>query len=265
MQNPPDLSGFGEIIHRQGEIIHRQMEVFQQQLQIIHRQMEGLQQQIQTAFERYAARLREVDRELPAVQVYLAKRGWYLTGSSSPGDVLRLARLIREDRHAVAEEFMLEYARRRVDSVLSTVSEQWPGRAALLSDAIDAHRNGGYNLSIPVLLAQADGISSQILGASFFAKEKGVPKVSKTYRARLLKEHDPESVNVFFLRPLELLSSLSYGIDYHNSARVADPHLGPLNRHAIIHGYDTDYGTEANGLRAILLLDYLADLRPYFG
>ena len=31
----------------------------------------------------------------------------------------------------------------------------------------------------------------------------------------------------------------------------------PLNRHAILHGHDVNYATEANSLRCILLLDYV--------
>jgi len=36
-----------------------------------------------------------------------------------------------------------------------------------------------------------------------------------------------------------------------------------LNRHAILHGQDPDYGTEINSLKSISLLVYISDLVKY--
>ncbi len=231
----------------------------------MHRQMEALQQQIAPHIERISSAIKEMTEALPGVQEYLARRGWYLTGSTLPGDVILLAKFIRENRHQEAEETMLSYARERVDPVCARISERWPRRATVLADALQAHKNGLYSLSIPALLAQADGISSEILGESIYRREKGAPKVAKVFKARLPESYNPDSLTfAFFLRPLELLSSISYGIDYHEQTRIRDTLLGPLNRHAVMHGYDTEYSFEANGLRVILLLDYLADVDTVF-
>ncbi|MFL5339262.1 MAG: hypothetical protein ACJ8F7_03765 [Gemmataceae bacterium] len=41
--------------------------------------------------------------------------------------------------------------------------------------------------------------------------------------------------------------------------RETDEWFGPLNRHGVLHGLDTDYPSEANSLRCVLLLRYLLD------
>jgi hypothetical protein len=60
--------------------------------------------------------------------------------------------------------------------------------------------------------------------------------------------------------PLEMLCSWRQSVDEWREARAADPHHGGLNRHGVLHGLDLEYATEANSLRAILLLQYVAGI-----
>jgi hypothetical protein len=211
---------------------------------------------------------RDYERMLPVVQKYAAQTGWYLPSDLTIGDVRVLYELITSDDHQVFEDMMIANVRSRIDKIELEASELWADRAHLLKDAFDAHRNGVYNLSVPVLLTQADGIGNDLFGVSFYSKDrKGVSKVTGTYKERInpqVASMPVDSVTrMWFLQPLDYLSRLAYNTKDLQSSKEIEA-LGTLNRHAVIHGLDTTYGTEANSLRAIQLLSYLADLQPLF-
>ncbi len=56
--------------------------------------------------------------------------------------------------------------------------ESSPTRAHLLKAAFSAHRRGEFALSVPVFLAQADGICSELIGVSLYTRRDGKPKLA---------------------------------------------------------------------------------------
>ena len=134
-------------------------------------------------------------------------------------------------------------------------------RKDIIEDALEAHISGKFTISIPSLLPQIEGILSSITG-----KTAGHP-------GPLLKY----AVELGYLDGASSLNALADDIIL---ALVTDPFLFkggvgdfftpekftewiktqgietiPLNRHAILHGVQIDYATQANSLRVFFLLD----------
>ena len=124
-------------------------------------------------------------------------------------------------------------------------------RLHVLQAGIDAHVRGDYLLSVPVLLAQAEGIVAD----GFNHKGRMSGKTFERYRADLFESEEdgpvPEAVS-------DAVIQFCVGVVY-----VAFEHgtqtASTLSRHAILHGADVAYGTPANSLKVLLFIDFLQD------
>ncbi|WP_449252664.1 YecA family protein [Brevundimonas naejangsanensis] len=110
-------------------------------------------------------------------------------------------------------------------------------RRAILMDAVTAHYQGSYSLSVPVLFAQIEGILRDIGGLA--AKENVRPTIKKDWDSRTLfgLTEGAAEFNAF-------LSKLYEG----------QKGGGLLNRNRVLHGTDTTYGTLENSLILLLVL-----------
>lgn len=108
-------------------------------------------------------------------------------------------------------------------------------RHVLVQKAMAHHEAGGYEASVPIVLAQADGIILELTGKMLFVK--GQPK-------HLLSEGSiaglPQGLQV--LAPLLSQSQ--------NDTTVS----GALQRHAILHGRELGYDTKINSTKSLVLL-----------
>ncbi|MNN87370.1 hypothetical protein D3C81_2049160 [compost metagenome] len=103
-----------------------------------------------------------------------------------------------------------------------------------------------------------------MFGVSLFSKTNGEPK-TKFARKKVINNCDDESImDIFYLRPLDIVTSISMNTEKLESINKNDVFYGPLNRHKIIHGHDTQYGTEENSYRCIVLLSYLMEIKNYY-
>jgi hypothetical protein len=199
---------------------------------------------------------------------FLVPRGWYFSLHAPYGTILGMARALKEGDLDAVEAGMMAYGRQRLPLLLSRVEAVAPERCAVLRDAVAAHQAGTYSLSIPVMLAQADGLTRQVFGESLLTtrSEKaqtgtrsggGGPGVI----ADSLKKARPRrwELELAWAAILGQLDDRS-GLTVHSKEHAADPNWGTLNRHAVLHGQSVDYGTEANGLRAVVLLDFVCEL-----
>lgn len=132
------------------------------------------------------------------------------------------------------------------------ICKAWPKRATILKDAFDAHKSKKYSLSIPALLAQADGICYDSLESSLFTKPK-----AKTKFKKLLEGKIATPLREAFLALIINDTTLMFNTKRIEQKRKSQAYFSAFNRHAILHGIDCQYQTEANSLRAIALLSYL--------
>lgn len=201
----------------------------------------------------------------------LAERGWYMSfGQLTLDATVNLARHMDTVSPADLEQDLVKYARTRVDEVQRDVKKHWPSRAHILDDAFSGHRNAVYTLSIPAMLAQADGLCQELLGAQMFGKERSTPTsprtaaaldkslASITYAGKRINVSLAEKIRLGSLR---LLNGLSENTAARDQLKTCGQEVSPLNRHGVLHGLDVDYPNEANSLRCILLLDFLNDVR----
>jgi hypothetical protein len=194
---------------------------------------------------------------------YLIDRGWFVTMDLPLGWFIAIEESRLAGRHDKADDAMCEFARRQVDDTERRLRERLPDRTAILADAFAAHREGRYALSIPVMLAQADGIGREILGVprQFFSPKKRSDALKDRLAAFELfgRSYTPWGVFADMLGQLDRKVSLEEDTDQRDARRLTDDWFGPLNRHGVLHGLDTDYPNEANSLRCVLLLRYLLD------
>ena len=120
-------------------------------------------------------------------------------------------------------------------------------RIHILDAAITAHCSGNYILSIPALFPQIEGIVVE--GFNYTGYMGG--KRFKDFISQLLKEDGKSSINqvVYQIITCVIWQSFQYGDSISSS----------INRNAILHGADVNYGTKENSLKVILLFHYLQD------
>lgn len=97
-----------------------------------------------------------------------------------------------------------------------------------MHDAFWAHRKERYTLSIPVFLAQADGIAIEAKGVKAFSRKHGSRLMDKV---EFSKEH-------------RFFSDIWFEVLLENDAeiRIKAENASPkaLNRHAVLHGLSLD-------------------------
>lgn len=116
-------------------------------------------------------------------------------------------------------------------------------RAALMDKAIAHHMAGAYEASIPILLAQIDGLSVDLTGRSFFSKANADPYLDDRTLAGL-QENLP-------------VVRACFSTDVRNSGRHA-----LVSRHGIMHGRDLAYATQTISTKTIVLVAALAEYLP---
>ncbi|HXM61766.1 MAG TPA: hypothetical protein VN950_12995 [Terriglobales bacterium] len=122
-------------------------------------------------------------------------------------------------------------------------------RKNICSEAVKAYQIGLYNLVIPALLPLAEGLASEI-GLCDPRRTDAVKLVSKAQMTHPSTDID------FGAATMEVLERSYYGAQ--DFSKPAAPEQ--FNRHRILHGRVTDYGTAANSIRAFLLVDTVADI-----
>ena len=197
----------------------------------------------------------ELPHRTKQASVVLAKRGWFLDLGASLGEVAGIVQAVHERTEEEVEEILLEWMRGRVDEIEQDLIDQFPGRKDVFRDAFEAHREGRYTLSIPVLLIQADGIFSEDPSTTLFEarrREEGL--------AELMAREDPDDFFAATLEPIgQVLPLWANRGDRQGALDQGDP-LEGLNRHQVLHGESTDYATERYSLQVIALLSYVSNV-----
>jgi len=97
--------------------------------------------------------------------VRAAEQGWYLP-PSAPASVVGAA----NEGGPTLDAYMTELMDEGWDQMTVKVMGLYPERAPILQVAFDLHRAGNYIASIPLFLAQSDGICAQELNAFLFSE-----------------------------------------------------------------------------------------------
>jgi hypothetical protein len=192
------------------------------------------------------------DDLFPELENFLIQQGWYLSADLSAGVVFKLSDWFDEGELDKIEHGLRGFYHKRTAGIERSVVQRFPKRQRLLTAAFRAHRARDYALSVPAFLTQVDGISRDLWRANFFRSSQSnrsinrlvrdgrVPPLSATLRRQLL---EPGSIR---------------------ASSNGDGEGLRFNRHAILHGNDTEFDREEYSLRCIALLDFMVSLCPLF-
>lgn len=157
------------------------------------------------------------------------------------------------------DTLMADHFKETFDHLLGKLCDYYPQRAAVLLDAAQAHSESRFSLSVPVFIAQGDRIFSEVSQVeSALQKElrrKGPQKPEDLRGQAALKSRLKTQRSRDLLHPLFILHSLDF-LKSSNERRVPRTDFTALNRHQVMHGETSDYGTELNSLRAFSFLAF---------
>jgi len=184
-----------------------------------------------------------------AFLLMLARQGWY-PGGNMPLGILSEGATLLSSAEEEGNELLAEYFRSELGSLENELSSRHPGHADAIRQTWQAHRVESYYVSVPSFLILAEAI----------AKDRGLPSpYSKPGRQKAMKDallsRDEFRAVVSLLAPLLVSVPLDWDPDQRKS--YGNP---VLNRHLILHGECSDYGTEMNSLRALSHLAYVSDI-----
>jgi hypothetical protein len=121
--------------------------------------------------------------------------------------------------------------------------ERWQqvGRWQVFSEVLAAYDARLYSVAIPTAIAQAEGIVAHLFGL----KEMRFPE----FKEKVAKLHE-DDMELFAPLAQEVLTGLLQRFE-HGTRPVG------LNRNAVMHGGDVQYGTRENAIAAIMWADYI--------
>lgn len=176
-----------------------------------------------------------------------AKHGWYVEPRM---DLYYLDNENIFDENSEEGDLLFSnYYEREFDSIVCRIVGNNKHRSAILEDARRAHLNGSYNLSVPVFLLQADGICWDKFEEQAYAKTK------KGDRAKIYDKinSDENGSNNSFLKLLSAVFSIPMPINENSMYSCTQK----LNRHSVIHGTESNYGTKLNSLKSLLFVSFI--------
>ena len=150
-----------------------------------------------------------------------------------------------------ANEILVNYYKSNLDRIFEELIDRHDNRKEIFIQILNSFKSENYNVLIPCALSQVDGICFDFTKKKFFIKEKAtnfLPQVTSEL------EKSAGYFTDLYLTPIQNKTPIM--------AQEKDIIEFPchLNRHEILHGISTDYGTEINSLKVISLLKYLSDL-----
>ncbi|MBN2543278.1 hypothetical protein JXI42_10475 [bacterium] len=181
--------------------------------------------------------------------IILGEHGWYMDLWMDIPSVGALASAFKNDDEHKADTILINYFENRISDIEESLVINFPNRSHLIQSAFNAHKKEEYNLSIPLLLSQTDGICKELINQYFFLKRNNKPRT-----ALYVEQMVTDAIMVFFLSPLTQTLPISASEPERPEGFTA------LNRHTVLHGESLDYGTKTNSLKAISLINYIAQI-----
>lgn len=201
-----------------------------------------------------AVAYRDMPPKIQAALLTLGENGWYLDGQLGMPELWELEKLLLNGKLSEVDVILTQHYEGRLSEIESVLIKVLPHRERIFRATLSAHRRGEFELSVPVLLAQADGACLDLTGYPFFMRKAGKPQVAQHIADAAL-----DAFSAAILSPLANVLPINASEGERNR-RVEDQGLTSwreLNRHQVLHGESFDYGTQMNSLKAVSLINYL--------
>jgi hypothetical protein len=146
------------------------------------------------------------------------------------------------------DEFFIQYLD---EKILNEMFEKWKkndvlkNRIKILESIIKAHIEKNYILSVPVMLIQIEGFIGN------YYNHNGQMKNFE------LKEYIKKISDESFLNKIAESAQNMIEEKIYTRFEWGTPGTSEISRHAILHGALTDYDTELNSLKAIVLFNFI--------
>lgn len=194
-------------------------------------------------------------KNIKEIHKKLLINGWYI---SQDTNLNILASIEDEEDINKINEVMAEASKCLVDKTYTRIKLYYPNRYNIIRDALNAHNNKLYTLSIPIIISQSDGICMELFGVNLYSKdEKHNYKVPKTKYARKDIQESSAVMEAMALYPLDILTGFNFGTEKKHNIKS-------FNRNSILHGSNLVYDSEINSLKCISLLNYLLDIKEEY-
>jgi hypothetical protein len=206
-----------------------------------------IQELISPAFLDLQRSFRELPPRTQEALLLLGAHGWYFDLDLPLPGLWNLKKALSEGNIQEAEQALIEYFEGCIDKIEEFISKKYPKREKLIRAAFNAHREQQYELAIPVIFAQTDGICKDVANQYLFMKKNRKPGT-----AIYVEQIAVNSFKAALMSPL--VQTLPIGVSEHE--RSED--FNELNRHMVMHGESLDYGTKTNSLKAISLINFVS-------
>lgn len=205
-------------------------------------------------FKEIGERLKEYSEKTPEYFLLIAQYGWFIDLESELNFPSKVAYNIQKNKIDVANELLLDYYKTNIEEIFESLINRHHNRREILESIKKSLEENNHILAIPAILTQVDGICFDFTKKKFFIKEKKDKKYKWLPEVTAELEKSAGNFVELFLSPLQNQTPII--------AREEDIHKFPckLNRHEILHGIRTDYGTEENSFKVVSLLKYVSDL-----
>ncbi len=144
---------------------------------------------------------------------------------------------------------MENYFDERINKIEELVIKRFPDREQIIRKAMNSHKIKDYELSIPVIIGQTDGIFRNITENELFSKR---PNKKADNIIKVISNQDFKKFYIAFLEPLRNTNLIS--ADFKESKKY--PQIA--HRNPILHGDDLNYASKTNSLKALSLLNYVS-------
>lgn len=244
------MTDFREVLTEQAADYQKQLQEFLQPFPDARDWLTTYQEEQREQFQHwrsllddFSRQIQEMPARLRAQLAVLMERGWCLDPEMPHSWGMDLAEAFESGEEAEAQVWLIDYFRDRLEEIEKAMIQRHPVRASIITEAFTAHREGRYSLSIPVILAQAEGVVQDKHKRQLFSR-----KAKLNLKEVLASLPDDDSRRIF-------MAAFCADIPLTRNTDLLPAGFDGLNRHAVLHGTDPNYGTEVNGLRAVSILN----------
>ncbi len=237
----------------------KRMEHFNSRFSVIDKLQRGIPE---SPLTKYARQMDDLAKNLPiAMGIFydkltlLSEQGWYV--SPRPFDDISLGKIpyyLKAENAIEFEEIIVAEIEKVLPNLIEDCQNSFPNRADIFDEIHRLYNDGYYRSVVTMCYIQADGISNDIFQVGFFDKDKNDGYKLKTFTA-LRRMDFNHSIGI--IRQLEIPTNEITANSQSAYLQEESKKRSSFNRHLVLHGHSTNYGTKLNAVRAICVLDFL--------
>ena len=184
----------------------------------------------------------------------LLNLGWWIYPAWTFSSLRAIIRTHDEGKDKEIEDAILVYFNEaKFDEMIQAwkTNTKLSPRIHILEDAVWAHNQGKYTLSVPALLPNVEGMINDHSGETGYISQNKCIKILKDY---MNKKHKRGPLSSFY--PLAVLTFVKTLLK--NDFEWGRP--SGNSRNPILHGHHVAYNDKVFSLKLILLIDYIQNL-----